>query len=427
MLMANPDGTIFDHPERRLLCRRGDGFAEPKPEELIPLPPESELFLLPGRRAVGLNPEDGSVEAYDELAVAAFLAPAHTISAHPAYLQDPDAPLLPLFAYGAVGVYHDEFYVCAHKVDNDPRQQFAHISRLSIEKNARRLRREYPKNRLVNHILNNCVARYDCPAARNFALGRFEAPLPSSQSCNARCVGCISEQEKTSPLHVTPQCRLSFTPTPEELAEVMWIHAKREVTSPIYSFGQGCEGDPLQNAELLAESIRLFRKAKGPGTINCNTNGSRPSVIPMLADAGLTSMRVSLSSARPLLYNAYYRPKNYSLEDVSLTIREARSLGLFVSLNLLFFPGITDSEEELEALTKLISQNGVSMIQWRNLNIDPEWYLKTLYPDEHSVTPPAMGLLPFMKRLKENCPWLRYGYFNPWLGEKATLSAPMPA
>lgn len=37
-----------------------------------------------------------------------------------------------------------------------------------------------------------------------------------------------------------------------------------------------------------------------------------------------------------------------------------------------------------------------------------------------------MGLTSFMKRLKKLCPWLRYGYFNPYLGEKAELIAPMP-
>ena len=37
-----------------------------------------------------------------------------------------------------------------------------------------------------------------------------------------------------------------------------------------------------------------------------------------------------------------------------------------------------------------------------------------------------MGLTQFMKRLKKLCPWLRYGYFNPYLGEKAAVSAPLP-
>ena len=125
-------------------------------------------------------------------------------------------------------------------MDEDQRQQFRRIPRARIERGARDVLAALPRNRLARHIIDNCVYRYDCPAARNFALGRFEAPLPSSRSCNARCVGCISEQEKDSPLAVTPQCRLAFTPTPEELAEVRRFHMGRELERPVYSFGQGC-------------------------------------------------------------------------------------------------------------------------------------------------------------------------------------------
>jgi hypothetical protein len=30
---------------------------------------------------------------------------------------------------------------------------------------------------------------------------------------------------------------------------------------------------------------------------------------------------------------------------------------------------------------------------------------------------PVMGLKNFMKRIKKNCPWIGFGYFNPYLGE----------
>ncbi|MBQ7608942.1 MAG: radical SAM protein [Desulfovibrionaceae bacterium] len=416
MVFADKDGQIYDHPALRMVCRKGREWSLPHPSELMPLPEESELFFLPGRKAVGLNPETGEIECDDNFAVAAFIAPAHTISAHPAYSTQKDAPILPLFAYCAVGFADGRFVVSAHRVDPDKRQEFAQIKRSAIERGARNLLRSYPKNRLVRHILNNCVARYDCPAARNFALGRYEAPLPTSRTCNARCLGCISEQEENAAIHNTPQCRLTFTPTPAEIAQVMTIHAQRERSTPIFSFGQGCEGDPLQNAELLRESIALYRK-DGHGTINCNTNGSRPEVISDLACAGLTSIRVSINSAREKLYQRYYRPHGYDFSAIEETVSTARSLGLFVSLNLLFFPGITDTEEEIEALTNLIAK-GVSMIQLRNLNIDPEWYIQSM-ADETPKDTFGMGLSTFMKRLKANSPWLRFGYFNPWLGDKA--------
>ena len=432
LVMADERGNIYDDPDLLMVCRRGAQWGLPRPDELIPLPEESEFFLLPGRKAVGLDPETGLItppEGEAPLAVAAFAAPGYTISAHPAYESDANAPLLPLFAYGAVGYARGRFYICARRVDTEPRQIFSNVGRGRIEQGARGLLRDYPNNRLIRHIMDNCVARYDCPAARNFALGRYEAPLPSSRSCNASCIGCISAQEKDSPIQSTPQCRLAFTPSPEELAEVMRVHAGRETRTPIYSFGQGCEGDPLMNPDLLVESVRQFRAGDGPGTVNCNTNASRTDAVIRLAEAGLTSMRVSLNSARPELYNRYYRPSGYTFDDVRASIREARSRGVWVSLNLLVFPGVTDTEEELDALAHLVGENGVSMIQWRNLNIDPEWYFKLMSGSEGQEKlelSPSMGLTSFMKRLKKLCPWLRYGYFNPYLGEKAELTAPMP-
>lgn len=433
LVVSDERGNIYDDPYLLMLCRRGAQWGLPRPDEVMPLPPESEFFLLPGRQAVGLDPESGRPscpEGEARLAVAAFAAPGHTISAHPVYESGPEAPLLPLFSYGAVGFAEGRFYLCARRVDTDPRQEFGNVPRARIERGARELLRAYSGNRLVRHILENCVARYDCPAARNFALGRYEAPLPTARACNARCVGCISAQEKDSPVAATPQCRLAFTPDPAEIVEVMRIHAGRELVAPVFSFGQGCEGDPLTNAELLRESIALYRAEGGRGTVNCNTNASRPAAVAALAEAGLTSLRVSLNSARPELYHKYYRPLDYSLDDVRRSIREARGRGVWVSLNLLFFPGVTDTEEELEALARLAGEDGVSMIQWRNLNIDPEWYFRLMNGGGGEsgglALSPSMGLGRFMKRLRKLCPWLRYGYFNPYLGEKARIAAPAP-
>ena len=62
-------------------------FYKPQPEDLIELPPGSELFTLPGRLPVGIEPESGEPALLDAnpynpgesiQAVAAFMAPAHT-------------------------------------------------------------------------------------------------------------------------------------------------------------------------------------------------------------------------------------------------------------------------------------------------------------------------------------------------------------
>lgn len=430
MVYAENTGEIRENPSLHMVCARGGSWHVPEPEELLPLPAESELFLLPGRRAVGFNSATGRMEERDELAVAAFAAPGYTLTAHPAYIEDKDAPMLPLFAYGAVGFAKGRFWICASEVDKDPRQRFRGISRQRIWRESRRLLDAYSGNRLVSHIINNCVRRYDCPAARNFALGRYEAPIPTSRTCNARCLGCISLQDKSSPLTTTPQCRLAFLPEPEEIAEVMSIHERREKKTPIYSFGQGCEGDPLMNTGLLCESVERFRslrsKGRGHGTVNCNTNGSRPAAVARIAKAGFTSIRVSMNSARPDLYSLYYRPVDYVFDDVRESMRIARGAGLFVSINLLYFPGVTDTREEIAALGALIAGCGVSMIQLRNLNIDPRWYMSEMGLPAGKNAAQTVGLRRFMRELLEKCPWLRFGYFNPWLGDRAELQAPLP-
>jgi pyruvate-formate lyase-activating enzyme len=416
MLFADANGKIYDHPELLLLCRRGTEFGPPRPDEITPLPEESELFLLPGRRAVGLDPETGAVEALEENAVAAFVCPGYTSTGLAAYLTDkkPNTPTLPLFAYTAVGYAAGRLWVCAKKVDEDPRQIFKGVSQRRIQDGAQDWLKRFPKNRLVKHLMH-CALTSCCPAARNLCLGRFEAPLPTARTCNAACVGCLSLQPKDSGFPST-QSRLAFAPDAREIVEIMLRHAERE-PKPVFSFGQGCEGEPLTEAPTIAEAIRRFRAAGGKGTVNINTNASLPDRIPLLAEAGLNAVRVSLNSARPAFYSAYYRPKGYAFEDVRGAIVAAKESSLYVCLNFLFFPGVSDTEEELEALSELIANTRVDFVQLRNLNLDPELYLKTLAQAEGS--PPlgaSMGFLNFKKRLRKSFPDLGFGYFNPYVG-----------
>ncbi len=409
LVTADAAGNIYDNPELLMICRHGEEFGLPRPDELMPLPEESELFLLPGRLALGLDPETGEVETLDEQAVAAFVAPAHTLTGHPAYVTQADAPVLPLFAYGAVGFANGRFYVCAKKVDEDPRQVFKGIPPATLRKKAEVLLKRYPENRLMQHLVAKCALTYSCPAARNLCLGRYEAPLPVSRVCNARCIGCISQQEKGSRICATPQNRMAFTPTADEILEVMRHHAGNE-PDPIFSFGQGCEGEPLTESALIADAVARFRAEGGRGTVNINSNASLPEAVAKLAKAGITSLRVSCNSVRPESYARYYRPSGYEFADVRTSIDAAKAGGVFVSLNLLFFPGFTDTEEETAALVQLVNEAGVDCIQLRNLNIDPELYLDLMRGIE---TGPGLGFLNFRKRLKKECPNLQLGYFNP--------------
>jgi hypothetical protein len=71
---------------------------------------------------------------------------------------------------------------------------------------------------------------------------------------------------------------------------------------------------------------------------------------------------------------------------------------------------MTDSPEELEALISLIKETGLKMIQWRNFNIDPDWYLGRINVTD---TPACLGIRNMMNRLQNLFPDLKYGYYNP--------------
>jgi hypothetical protein len=84
--------------------------------------------------------------------------------------------------------------------------------------------------------------------------------------------------------------------------------------------------------------------------------------------------------------------------------------GRFVSLNYFILPGVTDSEQEFEALCQLIESYSPDLIQLRNLNMDPEWYFKVL---QFPKTSSSLGIRHWLKLLKKEYPSLRFGYFNP--------------
>ncbi len=50
------------------------------------------------------------------------------------------------------------------------------------------------------------------------------------------------------------------------------------------------------------------------------------------------------------------------------------------------------------------------MIQWRNFNIDPDWYLGKVGIHQ---TGEILGIQQIMNLLKEEFPRLKFGYFNP--------------
>ncbi len=412
MLYARADGAILDHPGLGMAMRSGGEPRAPERGELVPLPRGSDLFLLPGRRPVGIDPRTGRARAFDgdadedACAVAAFLAPAWTLHAHPAWITRDDAPTLPLYAYCAVGFADGRFWVPAERVDADVRQDPWRFERGRIEAGVATRRREHPGNLVVESLVR-CALEYNCRAAQNYFLGRHEAPVPTSIACNSRCLGCISLQSDGN--FPASHERVRRAPTPDEIAEMAAAHIGR-VRRAVVSFGQGCEGEPLLGGDLLPAAVRAIRARTPRGTINVNTNGSLPAVVDAMCREGLDAIRVSINSARRELYDAYYRPRRYTFDDVVETLRVMRRHGRFRSINYLVFPGVTDTDAEFDALCEFIRETDLDLVQMRNLNIDPEYYASRL-PD--GVVREGFGIGAFMRRLRERFPHLHFGYFNP--------------
>lgn len=409
LLYSDEKGNIF---EDRTLFASGRAGWDAFPvslEDWMELPQGGNLYELPGRRGIGIDVISGEMRLCEKgWAVAAFIPPAYTGLYLAAYETQPGAPTLPLFCYTAVGWLDEKFYVPVVRIENDIRQESAGYREEAIREGSQELLKAYPANRLVKHLMDNCCNTYHCPAARNLALGRWECPVPTSPACNANCIGCISFQPPGEDI-VSTQDRLTFRPTAAEIVEFTVPHLLG-APYPIISFGQGCEGEPLLMWETIREAITEIRRHTSRGSININTNGSRPDAVKALCEAGLNSIRVSTNSVRKQLYTAYYRPNNYEFEALLESLKIVRSFGGWTSINYFVFPGMTDSVAEYEALRKFIRETELCMIQWRNFNIDPDWYLGQTGVFE---TGEMLGVRQLMDLLREEFPGLQYGYFNP--------------
>ena len=409
LLYSDGQGNIFEDTSLYAIGRSGWDAMPVAEEDWIPLPDGGSLYELPGRKGIGVDVVSGELRLCElGWVVAAFIPPAHTGLYMAAYETAEDAPTLPLFCYTAVGWHNDVFYVTAIRIEQDIRQECSGFDAHKVKEGVGHLISAYPHNRLVQHLASNCALTYECPAARNFFMGRWECPVPSSPACNANCLGCISFQPEEETI-VSTQDRLTFKPSAAEIVEFTVPHLE-QAPFPIISFGQGCEGEPLLMWETIKEAIIEIRKHTAKGSININTNGSKPDAVSKLMEVGLDSIRVSLNSARKEIYTQYYLPNNYQFEDIVESLKVVTDQGGWASINYFVFPGMTDCEAEYQALRKLIQYTNLSMIQWRNFNIDPDWYLGKIGVYE---TGEPIGVKQMMALIKEEFPNVKFGYFNP--------------
>ncbi|MGH7708111.1 MAG: radical SAM protein, partial [Vulcanimicrobiaceae bacterium] len=289
----------------------------------------------------------------------------------PAYRTRADAPVLPLFGYTFACVVDDQLQVAAMRTDASDDWMPRYFADGELDELIAQRMRPDPNNRVLAQVAL-CSREYGCFTAQNNFLVRGEAALPASPRCNARCLGCISELDEGAGIR-SPQTRVDYETVADELTRIAVYHLER-VPDGIVSFGQGCEGEPLLRAPVVARAIARTRERVSTGTINCNTNGSLPKSLQMLIDAGLDAVRISLNSFRRDVYGAYYRPAGYDLDDVLASVRLACAARLRVSLNLLTHPGISDDEAELAAMERALAGVPLAMVQTRSLNIDPERY-----------------------------------------------------
>ena len=415
MLYADAKGNIFDHPE---LCMAGMNGTEPVlPEdiELIPLPEDSKLFTMPAMPPIAWDARKKSFVLLDEVhegrrsqrvqAVAAFMAPGYVRTLLPACDYSRKKTQLPLWSYTAVGwdEGRDCFVVAATKVDANSNWNPVNYDDRTLDPLVRAMLKQMPGNRLLEQLAR-CALDYHCFAAKNLFYRRWEAPLPTSPVCNSACLGCISLQ----PSECCPSNheRITFVPTPEEICEIALPHLE-QAEQAIVSYGQGCEGDPILQADTIAEATRRLKKATSRGTINFNSNGSLPDRISLLCEAGMDSFRFSMNSVREEPYNRYYRPKGYVFADVLRSVNIAKQAGRFTMINYLVSPGLSDAPEEVEALLRFVADTGVDMIQMRNLSIDPDYYNQ-----EMGVMGKGIGMYRLLQQLKQEFPRLQFGYYN---------------
>jgi MoaA/NifB/PqqE/SkfB family radical SAM enzyme len=413
--VADSKGRIYPIPGISPCGMKAGLFFKLSAKDLIEIPSGSELFIMPGRLAIGYDAVSNDFVEIDKdpysknecFAVSAFVSPGYAITYNSCYIEKKNARLLPLFSYAAVCLYKDKFHVAAIRVDRELRQDLRFMSVNNIKTGIKQARKLFPKNRLFRH-LERCALCYSCPAAKNLFLKRYEAPLPTSPYCNSRCIGCISYQPDKRCSITQP--RIKFVPTPEEISEIALFHMDN-VKDPVVSFGQGCEGEPLLAGKVIEKAVRMIRNHTKKGIINLNTNASKPYTIKRLFDAGLNSIRVSLNSGQKDYYDRYYKPIGYEFNDVIKSIKEAKRASGFISINYLSIPGFTDSGKEFNALSSLIDKTRVDMIQLRNLNIDPAYYFRSIRFSTEANE--LLGMSEVIKKIKSEFPHLMLGYFNP--------------
>lgn len=378
----------------------------------IPLPKGSTLMHLPDRPGLARRRSTGQVgpvPGAHTLAVAAVLPVGYLRLQLPAHQrrQDQPSPTLPLYGYTAVADRDGEIVVAARLSDDFAPWTGPRPGSAVVAAEVTRLQRQMPRSRVVAQ-LSICALEHNCLTAQNTFLGYGEGALPTSAACNADCLGCISLQTDSGAPASQP--RMGRAPSAEDLVAVGAQHLERagKAGSPgMVSFGQGCEGEPLLRERQLMRVASELSESFPSATIHINTNGSRPEALRRLMRAGVNSCRISVFSFDQRLFEAYYRPRGYTIDDVLGSCRVAAEMGAQLTINLLTFPGISDSPEEAAGTVRRLLELEVGQLQLRSLNVDPLWLL-----DRVPELPPGIGIGRLVDLIRSSVPRLALGNFT---------------
>lgn len=406
-MYATADGELQE--DRSLLALGASGLHSVRLGRMTPLPRGATLALLPGCTPIGVD-SSGALRPSavpGAQPVAALLPTGYTRLLTPEYRKQEGAPPVPLFGYTAVAALHGKLFASALPLDPGGSWDPATHNTPELGDIVRSRLDEEPENRLLSHHAH-CATVYGCYTAQNTFYRRHEMAIAVSVACNAACVGCISEQPDDLD---APHDRINFTPTVDEIVSLVLPHMQ-EAPDPIVSFGQGCEGEPLLRARLIAQAIERVRARTSRGQFHINTNGSNPRALQHLIDAGLDSVRVSMFSANEAHHALYYGPRNYGLRDMEECLRISRRQGLHTSVNMLTYPGFTDTPSEAEALIDFLRRGEVQMVQMRTLNMDRELlHEKVRFPGQN-----GMGIQELMDCIRRGVPGVRLGSYTPFVG-----------
>lgn len=401
ILMANPEGEMWEDDSLAACGWNGYETVKLTPDLVSELTEESYMLLLPQRSPLGIG-KRGKKQLPGVWGVCAHPLPGYTRTLLPAYQKQKGWQYMPFFAYSAIGFLEEKIYIAALPTEPTLKWHPSQYNSVDLQNKIKAKIKQFPKNPIVRHLAE-CSNLYSCFTAQNIFYERWEGGIPVSPACNASCLGCISQTQGGPE---SPQQRLKFTPTPNEIAEIAVAHLTRP--DFIVSFGQGCEGEPLLQAEVIEQAIKLIRDKTDQGIININTNGSRPRDLEKLLKAGMGAVRISLNSAREENYQRYFRPGAFTFKEVKESMAMVSAYGKRLSFNLQLLPGVNDQPEELAAILQLAREVKVKKIQLRNLNIDPEYYFQYMPKPQEK----PLGVGEMLKIFRQELPETEIGNFT---------------